>query len=35
MIWRTITDVAICTGILVGLVAFALLGHWAMAGREP
>jgi hypothetical protein len=34
MIARTILDVAICTGILVGIVALCLLGRLAMVGRD-
>lgn len=34
MILATVIDVAICTGILIGIVTLCVLGHWAMAGRD-
>lgn len=34
MVTQTILDVAICTGILVAFVAFAVLGHLALVGRD-
>jgi hypothetical protein len=35
MIARTLLDVLICTGILVGIVALCLLGRWAALGKDP
>lgn len=34
MILATLLDVAICTGLLVALVACCLLGRWAIVGRD-
>lgn len=34
MIERTLLDVAICTAVTAGLVAFLVLGHLALMGKD-
>ena len=34
MIWQACLDVALCAAVTLGVVAFCLLGHWAMVGRD-
>ena len=35
MLYETVRDVAVCSAITLLFVGFCVLGHVALAGREP